>query len=111
MRETTKEWISYTNVRKQIREVATQREEFTKAVPIFEVAIRAEVELPKIAPKPKIPEANVLYSVPRPRLRDLASAFGNINMTNKDVGLKSFERTLSPGKLKVTPCPPNSSPP
>ncbi|ADO41865.1 ATP-binding protein [Ketogulonicigenium vulgare] len=91
MRETTKEWIAYTNTRKQIREEAIQREEVAKAVPIFEVAIRQEVELPKIAQKPKIPEANVLYTVPRSRLRNLASAFGNINMAYKDVGLRSFE--------------------
>ena len=33
----------------------------------------------------------MLYTVPRPRLRNLASAFGNINMAYKDVGLRSFE--------------------
>ena len=91
MRETTKEWISYTNTRKQIREEAIQREEIAKAVPIFEVTIRKEVELPKIIQKPKIPEANVLCTVPRPRLRSLALAFGNINMSHKDVGVRSFE--------------------
>ncbi len=91
MRETTKEWISYTNSRKQIREKAAQQEEVAKAVPIFEVVVKQEVELPKIVPKPKVPEANVLYSVPRPRLRNLASAFGNINMAYKDVGRRSFE--------------------
>ena len=91
MRETTKEWISYTNTRKQIRKEAIQQEEVAKAVPIFEVVVKQEVELPKIAPKPKVPEANVLYTVPRPRLRSLASAFGNINMAYKDVGRRSFE--------------------
>lgn len=91
MRDTTKQWISYTNSRKIIREEAIQREEVAKAVPIFKVAVKQEVELPKIAPKPKIPEANVLYSVQKPRLRSLASAFGNINMAYKDVGLRSFE--------------------
>lgn len=91
MRETTKEWISYTNTRKQIRAEAVQKEELAKAVPIFEVAVRQEVELPKIAPKPKIPQANILYTVPKSRVRSLASAFGNINMSYKDVGLQSFE--------------------
>lgn len=91
MREATKEWISYTNTRKQIRDEATKREQVAKAIPIFEVGVRQEVQLPKIEPKPKIPEANVLYTVPRSRLRNLASAFGNINMAYKDVGLRSFE--------------------
>ena len=91
MREAAKAWISYTNTRKQIREEAIVREEGAKAVPIFEVELRQKVELPEIVPKPRIPEANVLYSVPRPRLRSLASAFGRINMAYKEVGLRSFE--------------------
>lgn len=91
MREATREWISYTNTRKQIREEVAKREDAAKSVPIFEIAIQQDVELPKIAPKPKIPQANILYTVPRPRVRSLASAFGNINMSYKDVGLQSFE--------------------
>lgn len=91
MREATREWISYTNTRKQVREEAVKREEAAKAVPIFDVAVRAEVELPKIAVTPRVPEANVLYSVPKPKLRKLASAFGNINMAYKSVGLSSFD--------------------
>ena len=38
MREATKEWISYTNARKQVRVEAVQREDVAKSVPIFEVA-------------------------------------------------------------------------
>ena len=91
MRGTSKEWISYTNTRKQIREEAIQREEEAKAVPIYEVELRPEVELPEIEQKPRIPEANVLYIVPRPKMRSLASAFGSINMAYKEVGLRSFE--------------------
>ncbi|WP_135503100.1 ATP-binding protein [Roseovarius aestuariivivens] len=91
MREASREWISYTNTRKQIREEAAEREDAAKSVPIFEVTIRQDVELPKIAPKTKIPQANILYTVPRARAKSLASAFGNINMSYKDVGLRSFE--------------------
>ncbi len=95
MRETTKEWISYTNARKQVRVEAVQREDVAKSVPIFEVVARPEVALPRIIAVPKIPEANVLYSVPRSRMLKLASALGNINMAYKDVGLKSFEYSYS----------------
>lgn len=91
MREATRAWISYTNTRKHGIEEAAQREEVAKAVPIFEIALRQEVELPKIVPRPKIPEANVLYNVPRPKLRRLAAEFGDINMAYKNVGLRSFE--------------------
>lgn len=95
MREATKKWISYTNTRKQVREEAAKREEIAKAVPIFDIAVRAEVELPKITPTPKVPEANVHYSVPRPKLRELADALGNINMAYRTVGLRSFEYAYS----------------
>lgn len=90
MRDVSKEWISYTNMRKQARDEAAHREAAARAVAIFEVREHRIVELPKIVQKPKVPEANVLYSVPRPKLRDLASAMGNINMTYKEVGLRSF---------------------
>ena len=95
MREATKEWISYTNTRKQVRAEAVQREDVARSIPIFEVAPRPDVVLPRIVAVPKVPEANVLYSVPRPRMLKLASAFGNINMNYKDVGLKSFEYAYS----------------
>jgi hypothetical protein len=95
MREATKEWISYTNTRKQVRAEAVQREDVAKSIPIFEVAPRPAVALPRIVAVPKVPDANVLYSVPRPRMLSLASAFGNINMNYKDVGLKSFEYAYS----------------
>jgi hypothetical protein len=95
MRDTTKEWISYTNARKQVRVEAVQREDVAKSVPIFQVVARPEVALPRIVAVPKIPEANVLYNVPRSRMLKLASALGSINMSYKDVGLKSFEYCYS----------------
>lgn len=95
MREVTKEWISYTNTRKQVRAEAIQREDVAKSIPIFEVAPRPDVVLPRIIAAPKVPEANVLYSVPKPRMLKLASAFGNITMNYKDVGLKSFDYAYS----------------
>ena len=91
MREATREWISYTNTRKQVREEAARREGAARAVPIFDIAVREEVELPRIAHATSVPEANVLYSVPKPKLRKLAEALGNINMAYKNVGLRSFD--------------------
>lgn len=95
MRETTKEWISYTNVRKQVRIKALEKEGVARAVPIFEIPNRPEVMLPQMVAVPKVSEANVFYSISKPRLRSLASAFGDINMSYKDVGLQSFEFAYS----------------
>ncbi|MBU2957594.1 ATP-binding protein [Paracoccus sp. C2R09] len=92
MREPSKTWIAYTNARKQSeREQVAEKESKTKAVPIFEVSARSEVVLPQVSAKKRTPEANVSYSVPKPKLLRLATALGNIRMTYKDVGLKSFE--------------------
>lgn len=91
MRDVSKEWIAYTNERKRDREEATAKEQAAKAITIFDLQNRKEVALPKLAPKPKIPQANVLYTVPRDRLRSLAAALGNINMPYKDVGISSFD--------------------
>ena len=92
MREPSKAWIAYTNARKQTEKVkVADQEKEAKAVPIYEVVVQPSVVLPQIATKKRVPEANVLYSVPKPRLLKLATAFGNIRMTYKEVGLQSFE--------------------
>ena len=92
MRETSRAWIDYTNARKQSeREEVFLREKATKAIPISKVVPRADIKLPQKLNNVRIPKANVLYSVPRSKLRELAKAFGYINMSYKDVGRKSFE--------------------
>lgn len=92
MREASRAWIDYTNARKRsdIEEVFSL-ENMTKAIPISEVAPSKDIKLPQKSIGKRVPEANVLYSVPRDRLRELANAFGYINMSYKDVGRKSFE--------------------
>lgn len=95
MREVTRDWIAYTNARKEIREEAQKKEAEAKPVPIYDVAARAEASLPKLVAKPKVSYAHVNYSVPRVRMRKLAEAFGSINLAYKDVGLKSFEYAFS----------------
>ena len=37
--------------------------------------------------------ANVHYSVPVSKMKRLATELGNVNMTYRDVGLKSFDYT------------------
>ena len=45
MREASKKWTSYTNIRKQAREEAARKEQAAKAVPIFEIAFKDDVEV------------------------------------------------------------------
>ena len=62
------------------------------SIPIHEVEQRSTMKVPNlgIADIPEQP-ANVNYSVPKVRMSKLAKALGSINMTYRDVGLKSFD--------------------
>lgn len=91
MREVSRRWIDYTNQRKQTIEEARKLEQVAKPMPIYEVAVRQYVALPQLAPKPKVKPANVAYSVPLEKLRNLARELGNVNMSYREVGLKSFD--------------------
>ena len=93
MKELTKQWTSYTNMRKQALERAKEKERDAAAVAIRDVGSRAKAVLPKLVQQPKARQANVQYSVPVSRMKGLAQAFGNINMSYREVGMKSFDYT------------------
>lgn len=91
MREVSKAWISYTNVRKQALEEARNKESAASAVPLFKLSIQPNVTLPKLVQQPTERPANISYSVPVARLRKLAQEFGNVNMPYREVGTRSFD--------------------
>jgi len=93
MRELTKKWTSYTNVRKQVLERAKEKERMARAVAIRDVARRDEVVLPRLRRPTPVRVANVHYSVPVVRMKRLAEALGKITMPYREVGLKSFDYT------------------
>ena len=93
MRDISKEWIAYTNVRKQALSEAKRREAVPDAVPIQHVKKRLSIALPKLVRVKTAPVANVNYSVPVSKMKRLATELGNVNMTYRDVGLKSFDYT------------------
>ena len=91
MREASKDWISYTNVRKQALDDAKKIESKAKSLSMYEVAKRKSMRLPSLTVKPKRKTAHISYDVLPNRLIALADALGDINMISRDVGLKSFE--------------------
>lgn len=93
MREVTKDWISYTNQRKQMPEGAREREARARPVDLEKVSARPAVVLPRLTPKVSEKVGNVNYSMPVTKLKKLASSLGNLNMSYRDVGIKSFEYT------------------
>lgn len=93
MREISKQWIAYTNLRKQALETAKRKENAAISVPIFEIKEQDRVVLPKLVPVPKEKFANVNYAVPVDRMKKLARELGSIRMSYRDVGLQSFSYT------------------
>jgi len=90
MRELTRKWIDYTNLRKQALEDARQKEQQAHPVPIYSVSLRPSVQLPELIARDSEPVANVQYSVPLTRMRNLARKFGSANLPYREVGLRSF---------------------
>lgn len=91
MREISKEWIAYTNQRKQFGEKARGLEEAAKPVVLYKIAKNAQVSFPKLVGRLQIKPANISYPVEKKRAEKLADALGDINMSYRDVGLRSFE--------------------
>ena len=92
MRDVSRSWISYTYQRKQDLEEAKKREAASAPISIHDIKSRPVAELPVIVrSKPKEQIDNVNYAVHRERLRQLAEALGHSRMSNRDVGLKSFD--------------------
>ena len=93
MREVSKQWIAYTNSRKQALEEAKRKETAALNVSIYAVKKQNSVVLPNLVPVQTERIANVHYSVPVSKLKKLAKELGTISMTYRDVGLKSFAYT------------------
>lgn len=93
MRDISKEWIAYTNSRKQDLEEAKEKETVSTIIPIYEVEKRPSITLPSLSPVQAERRANVNYSVPVSRMKNLAKELGSINMPYRDVGLESFDYT------------------
>jgi hypothetical protein len=94
MRDITKTWTSYTTVRKAALDEAKIKEEPAQGTSIFLVAQRTTMALPVLTAAPRVKDSNtrISYSVPPKKYRELAIALGNVNMTRRDLGLKTFER-------------------
>jgi hypothetical protein len=91
MARPTRAWINYTNVRKNDRETAVRLEQGGQTRNIPDVQPKERLVLPNLSLPPREPVANVNYSVRRKRLRKLAEGFGNVNLTYREVGLRSFD--------------------
>ena len=90
MRDVSREWIAYTNQRKQALEVAREKEHKAEAVPLQQLEKSEVVRLPKLVAQPVERVANVNYSVSVARMTKLKRGFGGMSMSYRDVGWRSF---------------------
>lgn len=95
MRDVTRKWIDYTNARKQALDEAKAKERQASLISIYQLKKVDVVKLPALTARAGPAPANVHYSVPLPRMRNLAKALGSINLAYRDVGLKSFDYTYN----------------
>ena len=91
MRTVSKQWIAYTNDRKQALGQAKTKERAARGVQIQDVEKREWVTLPTFGKVRIERQANVNYSVPVTRMKRLAREFGSMRMAYREVGLKSFD--------------------
>lgn len=92
MARPTRDWITYTNSRKSDLDAARKAEAAVAGRSVIAVVERPSLGLPALTRSSKARvTANVAYSVDASRLRSLAAALGDVNMTYRDVGLKTFE--------------------
>lgn len=87
----TRDWIDYTNERKADLAAAQQRESEATGLRLAQVEPRARMSLPTVRRGPT--SASVQYSVPIDRMRNLADAMGDINLSFREVGRRAFDYT------------------
>ena len=95
MEKVTQKWVEYTNSRKIDLVAASQVEKQSRAITISNVQANTQNELsfPKITSNPSLPSVKmttISYQVPLDEKQKVAKSLGNTNMSNRDVGSKTF---------------------
>ena len=89
----TRDWIDYTNRRKQNKDEVEALEEAAKRRQIADLPMREKLRVPSISGKVRSDTTTVSYQVTKTRLKELAIELGDRNMANYLVGEKSFDYT------------------
>jgi hypothetical protein len=90
MKQFTKDYIDYTEERKDDLKNAKELESRAASKSIADVAMRDRLIVPRLQPT-KVTMATIQYRRPRAEVLKVAEALGNRNMNYKDVGVKTFE--------------------
>lgn len=98
IREISRAWVDYTNRRKSMNAGSSENkkeviklEAAAKPVSVYQVKKQKVLRFPEFGQKGGKRPAHIAYSVPEIKVRALARGFGDVNLSNREVGLKSFE--------------------
>lgn len=92
IKEPTRAWTKFTNASKKLDErERVAFEQSATPVPLLRVEPAPFLTMPDVTPGPDIQVANINYSVPLRRLRDVAEALGDRELNYREVGVRSFD--------------------
>jgi hypothetical protein len=91
MKEVTRDYLNYTHKRKTDESGAKVIERKTVRVPISDIQVRDRMVVPKIAAKNRLTTVTITYPKPKEEVLKVAKALGNSNMSNKQVGIETFD--------------------
>jgi len=94
MKEVTQLWINYTNLKKESPEEAKQAESTAEAKPIAVLVENQTMQFPKLTERARIQYSSIQYSKPSTEIKKIAKSLGNTYLSNKDVGIQTFEYYL-----------------
>ena len=94
MKDATRPWVNYTNVRKEDLDEAKRLESLAESKPMKQLSNSSQMQLPKIIARPKVEYTSIQYQKPLAEVRTVKKALGSVLLSNKDVGIRTFEYYL-----------------
>jgi uncharacterized protein with ParB-like and HNH nuclease domain len=91
MKECTKNFIQYTNIRKENLEDAKKFEGQTEYKKVSDIEESEIMVTPPIVERPKIQYGTIQYQKPLEEIRQVGESLGRKTMAYKDVGIKTFD--------------------
>jgi hypothetical protein len=91
MKEVTRPYLTYTHNRKADESGARIIEKGARLVPLSNIAVREQMLVPKIASTSRVTTVTISYQKPKTEVQKVARALGNANMTQKQVGIETFD--------------------
>lgn len=92
MKSVTQQYVDYTTARKADLEKAKEAEKVTEAVPVKQLQIHPDMKFPSIErKKAAVKMTGIQYTKPEPQVRRVAEALGNRWMSNREVGIRTFD--------------------